>query len=109
MLLVFVSLLLAAIVLSHVRVFLLCSIAQLHLALMPCIGLYLLLLLNARAEHLPFFVKKRLLHYLIIDKLYTTTSFDDKILSIYPIAKSSSVIYKNLYSHHFKLAASKVD
>jgi hypothetical protein len=48
-LLVFVSLLLAATVLSFARVFMLCSVAQLRLALMPCIGLYLLLLLNARA------------------------------------------------------------
>jgi hypothetical protein len=58
-LLVFVCLLLAATVLSLVRVFMLCSVAQLRLALMPCIGLYLLLLLNARAGHLPFSVKKK--------------------------------------------------
>jgi hypothetical protein len=58
-LLVFVGLLLAATVLSLVRVFMLCSVAQLRLALMPCIGLYLLLLLNARAGHLPFSVKKK--------------------------------------------------
>jgi hypothetical protein len=43
------------------------------------------------------------------DKIYATTSFDDEILSTYPIAKSLSVIYKNLFSHRFKLAASKVD
>jgi hypothetical protein len=57
-LLVFVGLLLVAIVLSLVHVFMLCSVAQLRPALMPCIGLYLLLLLNARAGHLPFSVKK---------------------------------------------------
>jgi hypothetical protein len=57
-LLVFVSPLLAAIILSLVRVFLLCSVTQPRLALMPCIGLYLLLLLNARAGHLAFSIKK---------------------------------------------------
>jgi hypothetical protein len=45
----------------------------------------------------------------MLDKIYATTSFDDEILSKYHVAKSPSVIRKNLHSHHFKLAASKVD